>query len=114
MNYVDGPDMETRALVKFIRQCLGQTGSSLKLPKSAALAGGFALDAVARITGRTFPISAIRVRKFCESTQFLANLVDSSGFVRPYSLREGLERTVRSEFPPHTSHSNKPVTSSDR
>ncbi len=98
MNYVDGPDMETRALVDFIRECLGQTGSLFKLPKSAALAGGYTLDAVARVTGHTFPISAIRIRKFCESTQFLANRVNQSGFVPPFSLLEGLEKTVRFEF----------------
>ena len=99
-NYVDGPDMETRTLVEFIRSCLGQNGSLLKVPQSVALAGGYMLDAAARLTGRTFPISTIRVRKFCESTQFLAERVDQSGFVRPYSLQEGLERTIRFEFPP--------------
>jgi len=97
-NYVDGPDMDMRALVEFVRSCLGQHGFLLKVPKSAALAGGCVFDAVARLTGRTFPVSAIRVRKFCESTQFLANEVDQSGFVRPDSLREGLERTIRFEF----------------
>ncbi len=98
-NYADGPDMETKTLVEFIRSCLGQDGSLLKVPRSAALAGGYVLDAFARLTGRTFPISAVRVRKFCESTQFVANRADRSGFVRPYSLREGLERTIRFEFP---------------
>jgi len=63
------------------------------------------LDAVARTTGRTFPISAIRVRKFCESTQFLADRVDHSGFIRPYTLREGLERTIRFEFLSNASNS---------
>jgi hypothetical protein len=29
-----------------------------------ALAGGHLLDGIARTTGRTFPISAVRVRKF--------------------------------------------------
>ena len=98
-NYVDGPDMETKTLVKFIRQCLGQNSPLLRVPKSPALAGGYMFDALARVTGRTFPISAIRVRKFCESTRFVANRIDESGFVRPYSLREGLERTIRFEFP---------------
>ncbi len=111
-NYVDGPDMETRALVEYIRHCLGQNGSMLKVPKSAALAGGYMLDAVARTTGRTFPISAIRVRKFCESTQFLADRVDQSGFIRPYTLREGLERTIRFEFLAITSNHVGAVTTS--
>jgi hypothetical protein len=92
--------MDTISLVEFIRHCLGQNGSMLRVPKSAAMAGGYMLDTVARITGRTFPISAIRIRKFCESTQFLSNRVDESGFIRPYSLHDGLERTIRFEFLP--------------
>jgi GlcNAc-P-P-Und epimerase len=111
-NYVDGPDMETHALVEFIRSCLGQSGSPLKIPKPAAMAGGLIFDVVARLTGRTFPISAIRVRKFCESTQFLANRVNESGFIRPYSLREGLERTIRSEFLSKTSNPADALTMS--
>lgn len=113
-NYVDGPDMETQTLVAFIRTCLGQSGSVPKLPKFLALAGGYALDTIARLTGRSFPISAIRVRKFCESTQFLANRVDRSGFVRPYSLREGLERTIHFEFPSHNTRLGEPGTLSSR
>jgi len=100
LNYVDGPDLETKTLVEFIRGCLGQNGSLMKVSKSAALAGGRLFDAAAHLTGRTFPISAIRIRKFCEGTQFLSSRVEQSGFVRPYSLREGLERTIRFEFPP--------------
>lgn len=98
-NYVDGPDMDMNTLVAFIRDCLHQQKSPMRIPKFAALAGGHLLDAAARLTGRTFPISAIRVRKFCESTQFVADRVVQTGFVPPYSLREGLARTIQFEFP---------------
>jgi len=98
-NYVDGPDMDMNTLVAFIRGCLHQQGSLTRIPKSVALAGGHLLDTIARLTGRNFSISAIRVRKFCESTQFPAERVAQSGFVPPYSLREGLARTIQFEFP---------------
>lgn len=98
-NYVDGPDMDMNALIAFIRSCLHQKKSRTRLPKSVALAGGHLLDAVARLTGRTFPISAIRVRKFCESTQFRADRISQTGFVPPYTLRDGLERTILFDFP---------------
>lgn len=98
-NYVDGPDMDTNTLVLHILQSLGR---SSKMPRRvsewAALAGATVLDTVARLTGRTFPISAIRVRKFCESTQFKAERVAELGFTPPFSLREGLDRTIRFEF----------------
>lgn len=97
-NYVDGPDMNTRDLVTHINRCLGRSARVRTIPKSAALAGGHLLDAVARISGRTFPISAIRVRKFCETTQFKADRVCEWGFKPPYTLAEGLARTVEFEF----------------
>jgi len=98
-NYVDGPDMDTNTLVRHILECLGRSSKMPpKIPKSVALAGATALDGIARLTGRSFPISAVRVRKFCESTQFQANRIAETGFTPPYSLREGLDRTVRFEF----------------
>jgi GlcNAc-P-P-Und epimerase len=97
-NYVDGPDMETSVLVQFIHRSLGKRGHTFRVPTAAALAGGHILDAAARISGRTFPLSAIRVKKFCQSTQFLAERMHASGFTPPYSLSEGLDRTIQSEF----------------
>lgn len=98
-NYVDGPDMAMSELVGYIRNCLGKPGRSPRILMPAALAVGYFLDTVARISNRKFPISAIRVRKFCESTQFLADRVRICGFIPPFSLQEGLERTIQSEFP---------------
>ncbi len=98
-NYVDGPDMTTRELVEYSRNCLGRPGKTAAIPKPVALAGGYLMDVLARLTGRKFPISAIRVRKFCESTQFRADRVPQSGFIPPYSLSEGLARTLQNEFP---------------
>jgi GlcNAc-P-P-Und epimerase len=99
LNYVDGPDMSTREIVALIRRCLGKTTKAREIPRAVAMAGGHVLDVVARVTGRRFPISAVRVQKFCESTQFRAERVESSGFVAPFSLAEALERTIRYEFP---------------
>jgi nucleoside-diphosphate-sugar epimerase len=98
-NYVDGPDMNTRELVEHIRRCLGRPGKTPGIPRLVALAGGHLMDVLARLSGRRFPISAIRVRKFCESTQFRADLAAASGFTPPYSLSEGLARTLQFEFP---------------
>jgi GlcNAc-P-P-Und epimerase len=98
-NYIDGPDMNTRDLVEYIRQSLGKRGKALGIPKSVALAGGHLLDVVARLSGKSFPLSAIRVRKFCESTRVSADKVSESGFMPPYPLSEGLTRTIQFEFP---------------
>jgi nucleoside-diphosphate-sugar epimerase len=96
-NYVDGPDMRTGDLVDYIRGCLGKSGGAPRVPKSIAMAAGRVLDVLARLSGRNFPISAVRVRKFCETTQFRADRVRESGFHPPYSLQDALTRTIQFE-----------------
>lgn len=98
-NYADGPDMKTKDLVEFIMGHLGRSGKVPTIPESVGLAAGHLMDVISRVSGRTFGISTIRVRKFCESTQFRASLAAKSGFIPPYSLSEGLVRTVQFEFP---------------
>jgi GlcNAc-P-P-Und epimerase len=99
-NYVDGPDMNMNTLIDHVTHCLGETkGKYLRIPKPVALAGGYLLDGIARVTGRKFPISAIRVQKFCENTQFRAERLARSGFKVKYSLSDALLRTIESEFP---------------
>ena len=97
-NYVDKPDMEMNQLVELARTTLGRKrGWMPRLPYAVGYSIGGALDAVAWATGQTFPVSRIRVRKFCATTQF-ASAARSFGFVPPYSLQEGLARTLESEF----------------
>jgi GlcNAc-P-P-Und epimerase len=97
-NYVDKPDMNTQNLISHAYRCLGRSGRIRRIPKSVAMAGGHLMDVAARISMRSFPISAIRVRKFCETTQFDADRVAQWGFKPPYSLAQGLERTLEFEF----------------
>lgn len=97
-NYVDGPDMSTAELVEHIWRCLGRDGKPMRMPRSVAMAAGHGFDLLARVSGKTFPISAIRVRKFCESTQFKADRIAETGFKPPFTLAEGLARTIDSEF----------------
>lgn len=107
-NYVDGPDLNTRDLVEYIRRCIGATSPLRRIPKSVAMAGGHLFDIAARVSGRTFPISAIRVRKFCETTQFRAERIAHTGFTPPFSLEEGLARTIRFEFSNNRTPHRKP------
>ena len=97
-NYVDGPDMSTQDLVEYIDTCLQRKKKTVHIPESIALAGGHFLDVIARLTHHTFPVSAVRVRKFCASTQFRAERAIQSGFQPPFTLQQGLERTIKFEF----------------
>ncbi|MGA8161557.1 MAG: NAD-dependent epimerase/dehydratase family protein [Acidobacteriaceae bacterium] len=97
-NYVDGPDMSVSELVAHIYRCLGRSQKPVGIPKFVALGAGYGLDIAAKLSGRTFPISAVRIRKFCETTQFRADRVRQTAFTPPYSLGDALERTIRAEF----------------
>ena len=97
-NYVDKPDFDMNSLVAVSSATLGKSGRWLpRLPYAAGYAVGGVLDFAAWASRRTFPVSRIRVRKFCATTQF-ASAAPAFGFQAPFSLREGLERTLKSEF----------------
>lgn len=97
-NYVDKPDLNMNELVELAYQTLGKHRRWVpRLPYFVGYSIGSAMDAVAFVTHRTFPVSRIRVRKFCATTQFTSS-ARSFGFEPPYSLREGLARTLKSEF----------------
>jgi nucleoside-diphosphate-sugar epimerase len=97
-NYVDTPNLEMRALVETIGRLFGQTGAFIRIPKLLAHCAAVAFDLISFLTGKSFPISSIRVKKFTENTCFTANLSSISGFQRPFTIEEGLERTINYEF----------------
>jgi len=52
---------------------------------------------VTKVTGKKFPISAIRVKKFCANSVY-ESAIESTGFIPPVPLMEAIEKTVRFEF----------------
>lgn len=109
-NYSDRPDMMTREIVEHIRKCLGYSDNLRSIPKAMAMGGGHLFDCLALVSGKTFPISALRIRKFCEPTQFSSNRALESGFVPPHTLAEGLANTIRFDFPSIRSRNLSPTT----
>jgi len=98
LNYTDQPDLTMNELVLQAEESLNRKLPSLRLPYWLGMIGGFMFDLISRITSRKFSISAIRIKKFCATTQFDASLAHSSGFEAPFTLAEGLDRTLKSEF----------------
>ena len=97
-NYIDKPDLDMNTLVSEARKTLfGKKNVGLRLPAFLGMAIGYFADVVAKVTGKTLPVSSIRVKKFMGTTQF-ASSVSETGFVPPISLEEGLARTLRYEF----------------
>jgi len=97
-NYIDKPDFDMNTLVSEARKTLfGKNNVGLRLPAFLGMAIGYFADVVAKLTGKTLPVSSIRVKKFMGTTQF-ASSVSETGFVPPVSLEDGLARTLRYEF----------------
>lgn len=106
-NYIDKPDFDMNTLVGVVRKALGKSGGiAMRIPYGLGYLMGLGCDLVANITGKSLPVSSIRVKKFCATTQF-NTAVSQTGFVPPVSLEEGLKRTVIHEF--LEDHSKKPV-----
>ena len=97
-NYIDKPDFDMNTLVSEARKTLfSKNNVGLRLPAFLGMAIGYFADVVAKLTGKTLPVSSIRVKKFMGTTQF-ASAVSETGFVAPVSLEEGLTKTLNYEF----------------
>lgn len=97
-NYAGKPDMTMHDMVRNIRESMGLKGLGLRIPYSVGLAGGALFDAAARLTGKTFPISTIRVKKFCANTIVNADKIRETGFQAPYSMEDGLKDMIDKDF----------------
>jgi nucleoside-diphosphate-sugar epimerase len=97
-NYIDKPDFSMNTLVAHVNRLLGRSAEiKFRLPSSLGLLIGFSFDLVAKITGKKFPISAIRVKKFCANSVY-DSAIESTGFIPPIPLMDAIEKTVRFEF----------------
>ena len=97
-NYIDKPDFEMNSLVGHVNKALGKSARiPFRLPYFLGYGIGLGFDLVARLIGRKFSISSIRIKKFCSTTSF-ASSVTKSGFEAPVSLEEGLHKTITFEF----------------
>lgn len=99
-NYVDKPDLTTAALVALVRRELDLPASGpLRIPYPVAFGAAAMLDALARLTGREFAVTAARVRRFCATTVYETSVAET-GFVAPVPMAEALRRTARATARP--------------
>lgn len=97
-NYIDKPDFTMNELVNLIEKVLHKRIPAVRFPYWIGMLGGYCFDLLAKLTGKKLTISSVRVKKFCATTQFDATKVCNSGFIPPYTLEEGLSRTLKFEF----------------
>lgn len=97
-NYVDKPDNNMNQLVAHVSKVLDKHIPATHFPYWLGMFGGYCFDLLAKLSGKKLTISSVRVKKFCATTEFDAKKAHSSGFKAPYTLDEGLARTLEFEF----------------
>lgn len=97
-NYVDKPDTDMNMLVKHVSTVLNKHIPTIHFPYWIGMIGGYGFDALAWILRKKLTISSVRVKKFCATTEFDSSKAYSSGFNPPYTLEEGVARTLEFEF----------------
>lgn len=97
-NYIDKPDFTMNELTDVICTALHRKKNNIRIPYAVGITGGYCLDLLSKITGKEFPVSSIRVKKFCARTQFKSNNIAATGFKAPVTLEQGIANTVRHEF----------------
>lgn len=97
-NYLDKPDFTMNGLVEETRLTLfDKPGVGVRLPAVIGILIGKGFNLVSWLIRRPLPVSDIRVKKFMSTTQF-SSAASATGFKPPYSLVEGLRKTLRYEF----------------
>lgn len=105
-NYVDKPDLNMNELVSLTRNILFKKNNvGLSLPASIGKFLGLLSDLLAYLTGKSLPVSSIRVKKFQDTTQFLSS-AHETGYKPSVSLEEGIMKTLTYEFIEDNSSAN--------
>ena len=97
-NYIDKPDFTMNELVAHVGKVMKKHIPATHFPYWLGMMGGYCFDLLAKITGKKLTVSSVRVKKFCATTEFDAKKAHSCGFKAPYTLGEGLARTLEFEF----------------
>lgn len=95
-NYIDKPDLSTQELVTVAESATGRKLASLHIPYALGYLGGLGFDLMAKISGKKFTISSVRVKKFCATTQFDASAMLATGYKAPYTLKQAVSETITS------------------
>jgi len=97
-NYVDKPDFNTNDLVSLTGALLNKPIPTTHIPYWLGMLGGYGFDLLAVLTRKKLSISSVRVKKFCAVTIYDASKVTKSTFTPPFTLEQGLQRMLETEF----------------
>ena len=98
-NYIDKPDYSMKELVRLVSTIsMGKDKSKFYVPQSLGYLIGIAFDALACLTRMKFPISQVRIKKFCSVTTFKSSNSFNNNFNPKHSLKDGIIHTLKSDF----------------
>ena len=96
-NYADKPDYSMNELTQLIEEKMNIKIPRLKIPYWFGMLGGYGFDLISMLSNKKFTLSSVRIKKFCATTQFNSSKIHNN-FNAPYTLREGLDKTLEHEF----------------
>lgn len=96
-NYSDRPDYTMNELTRVVEKKMNIKIPKTSLPIWIGMLGGRVFDLISFLSSKKFSISAVRIKKFCATTQFNSSKAHSK-FDAPYTLDEGLKNTLSFEF----------------
>ena len=98
-NYTDTPDLTMNELVSRVRKALrGKQGVGIRLPFWMGILLGYCADGFSKLSGKNLPFSSLRVKKFAATTEFKTTKIPLGGFIPPFKLLTGIEKTLQFEF----------------
>jgi nucleoside-diphosphate-sugar epimerase len=96
-NYADKPDFSMTELTQLIEKKINIKLPKQRIPFWIGMLVGYGFDLISLLSRKNLSVSSVRIKKFCATTQFDASKVHNI-FKAPYSLREGLDKTLEYEF----------------
>ena len=96
-NYADKPDFSMNELTQLIEKKMNIKIPKQRIPFWMGMLAGYGFDLLSLLSRKKLSISSVRIKKFCATTQFNSSKVHDV-FNAPYSLREGLDKTLEYEF----------------
>lgn len=97
-NFADKADLSSKEIVTIVKDSMNITRTIPTVPYFVGLMGGYTFDLIAKITGKKFSISSVRIKKFCADTTVNTDRLLESGFKAPYSLEQGIRNMIDHEF----------------
>ena len=100
-NYADKPDLDMNGLISLIKEKTNKKSFiNIRIPRFFIPLVGHSFDLISKVISKELSISYIRLRKFVETTMFSSSF-EKIGFKAPYSIQEGLNKTLEKDFSEH-------------